>query len=163
MSVTFFYRYWNHAEVWQLVVGASGWGFGLAVVFAGGFTVAMVEGPAGSTGITNGVPMWSAIGGAVGTALSTALTSAELIPGTPIWVESGWSNIFLAGAVVTLVGAAVSLLIPRGSERASAPTSPQRGRTDRRRRCHKGSWRAVSGGLLFTWSGQWTHCPRTAH
>jgi hypothetical protein len=90
--------------------------------------VATVEAPAGSTGITNGVLMvWSAIGGAVGTALSTALTSAELIPGTPISVESGWSNTFLAGAVVTLVGAVVSLLIPRGVGKSIGADIPAAG------------------------------------
>lgn len=114
MSGTFLYWYWNHAEAWQLVIGSSIWGFGLAVVFAGGYTIATAEAPPGSAGITNGMLMlWSAIGAAIGTATSTALTPAELVPGTGFSVEEGWANTFLAGAIVTFVGAVVSLLIPR--------------------------------------------------
>lgn len=115
MGGTFVYWYANHDSVWQFVLPAVVWAVGLGLVYAGGFTVATVEAPHGDTGITNGMLMiWSSIGSTFGTAVTTALRADEFIPGTPISVEAGWSNTFLAGAIVAGIGLLAALLIPRG-------------------------------------------------
>lgn len=115
MGVTFLYWVGNHDQVWQFVLPAFVWALGLALVLVGGLTVATEEAPVGQTGITNGMLMlWIAIGTTFGTAVSTALRAKEFVPGTLISVESGWSNTFLAGAIVSGVGLLAALLIPRG-------------------------------------------------
>ena len=115
MGAVLLYWYWNHSQAWEMVLGAAVFGIGSASVFCGGYAIVTVEAAAGSVGVTNAVLiLWGNLGSTIGTAASTALTSNKLIPGTRLTVEAGWSNTFLVGMVVALLGALVSLAIRKG-------------------------------------------------
>jgi MFS family permease len=106
-----------HAAPWQVAVagGALGVGFGLAYSALTSLIVQSV--PAHQTGAASGMNVnIRTIGGALGTAVvSSVVTASAGADGLP--AESGFTTAFWALAGLSVIAAALALLVPDGSRR----------------------------------------------
>ncbi|HEV2770204.1 MAG TPA: hypothetical protein VGV40_08495 [Solirubrobacteraceae bacterium] len=70
--------------------------------------------PQRDVGIATGISTIArTVGGAFGSAVATAVVTAQLLPGTPLPAESGYTAAFLAAAAGGALALVAALLVPR--------------------------------------------------
>jgi EmrB/QacA subfamily drug resistance transporter len=115
----------EHAEAWQILVSSAFLGLGIAFSMASMANLVVQSVPAQDVGIATGInTIMRTIGGSLGAAVATAIVTADLIPGTPIPAEGGYTAAFWVAAVGALIAGAAALAIPRTQREGARQPTP---------------------------------------
>jgi MFS family permease len=110
-----FLIWWQfHDNVWFFLIGGLLFGPSLMFSFTSTFSVVLTQAPRDSVAtVSSMLQIIESIGSNIGTAVFVAFITARFVPGTPISVESGYSNLFLTTACVLVLGIVFALMMPR--------------------------------------------------
>nr|WP_042191603.1 MFS transporter [Kibdelosporangium sp. MJ126-NF4]CEL20182.1 putative membrane transport protein [Kibdelosporangium sp. MJ126-NF4]CTQ97407.1 putative membrane transport protein [Kibdelosporangium sp. MJ126-NF4] len=102
-----------HAQAWEVAIGSGLLGLGIGLAFATMTNLVVRAVPPTQTGVASGMNInIRAIGGSIGAAVMSSLVTAQLgVAGLPL--ESGYTTGFATFAVIAVVAAGATLLIPR--------------------------------------------------
>jgi EmrB/QacA subfamily drug resistance transporter len=102
-----------HGRRWELYVGSALMGAGIGFAFAAMANLIVEAVDRTETGVATGMnTIMRTIGGSLGAQISATIVSAQLIAGTHIAAESGYTTAFLLSSVVLLLAFGATLLVP---------------------------------------------------
>jgi MFS family permease len=103
-----------HGEVWEFVLAGALIGVGISFAFSSMANLVVESVPQGDVGIATGInTIARTIGGGAGAAVVTAVLTAEVLPGTIVPVESGYTTAFVIAAAVGVLALLAALAVPR--------------------------------------------------
>lgn len=115
-----------HDERWQIYVGSALLGIGIGFAFASMANLIVDAVPQERTGEATGMnTIMRSIGGAFGAQITASIVAADLIPGSRLPSEQGFTHAFVLSSIVLLVAFAACLAIPR-PRRPADPMNPRR-------------------------------------
>jgi MFS family permease len=114
LTIVFLIWWQFHDSVWVFLIGGLLFGPSLMFSFTSTFSVVLTQAPRDSVAtVSSMLQIIESIGSNIGTAVFVAFITAKFVPGTPISVESGYSNLFLTTACVLVLGIVFALMMPR--------------------------------------------------
>ena len=114
LTIVFLIWWQWHSTVWAFLIGGLLFGPSLMFSFTSTFSVVLTQAPRDSVAtVSSMLQIIESIGSNIGTAVFVAFITARFVPGTPISVESGYSNLFLTTACVLVLGIVFALFMPR--------------------------------------------------
>lgn len=103
-----------HGEVWEFVLAGALIGVGISFAFSSMANLVVESVPQGDVGIATGInTVARTIGGGAGAAVVTTVLTAEVLPGTIVPVESGYTTAFVIAAAVGVLALLAALAVPR--------------------------------------------------
>ncbi|MBA2261723.1 MAG: MFS transporter [Solirubrobacterales bacterium] len=103
-----------HGQVWEFVLAGALIGVGISFAFSSMANLVVESVPQGDVGIATGInTIARTIGGGAGAAVVTAVLTAEVLPGTIVPVESGYTTAFVIAAAVGVLALLAALAVPR--------------------------------------------------
>jgi MFS family permease len=103
-----------HGEVWEFVLAGTLIGVGISFAFSSMANLVVESVPQGDVGIATGInTIARTIGGGAGAAVVTTVLTAEVLPGTIVPVESGYTTAFVIAAAVGVLALLAALAVPR--------------------------------------------------
>jgi MFS family permease len=114
LTIVFLIWWQFHDNVWFFLIGGLLFGPSLMFSFTSTFSVVLTQAPRDSVAtVSSMLQIIESMGSNIGTAVFVAFITAKFVPGTPISVESGYSNLFLTTACVLILGILFALMMPR--------------------------------------------------
>ena len=121
-----------HAEAWQLIISGILLSMGIAFAFASMANLIVAAVDQSQVGIATGInTVTRTVGGAFGSAVATSVLAANLLEGSSLPAETGYTAAFVISSVGGIAAIAAAMLIPRATNARAAGTSPARGGSPR--------------------------------
>lgn len=103
-----------HGAVWEFVVSGALLGVGISCSLAAMANLIVQAVPQRDVGIATGInTIARTMGGAFGSAVATAVVTAQVIPGTAVPAESGYTAAFLVAGAGGALALGAALAVPR--------------------------------------------------
>ncbi|UJA18971.1 MFS transporter [Thermoleophilia bacterium SCSIO 60948] len=110
-----------HDEPWQLVISGILLSVGIAFAFASMANLIVAAVDQSTVGIATGInTVTRTVGGAFGSAVATSVLAANVIEGTPLPAEAGYTTAFAISSVGGIAALGAAMLIPRTTGRRAA-------------------------------------------
>jgi EmrB/QacA subfamily drug resistance transporter len=102
-----------HEERWELYIGTALMGLGIGFSFAAMANLIVEAVEPTETGVATGMnTIMRTVGGSLGSQISATIVSANVIVGTSIATESGYTAAFLLSSIVMVLAFGATLLVP---------------------------------------------------